>query len=131
VAVVDNRSFEVDGSSMPRRENEDGHFNCVFNSTSLLMVLDGHDGNRALEYVKEQMPEKILRMVEETVSHDEIKTNFVRIFKEIEKGFFHSMDDLLTERVVLKIDLNVSQMFLQCCILLCLYSSQRSVLIPQ
>jgi len=75
------------------------------------MVLDGHDGNRALEYVKEQMPEKILRMVEETISPDEIKHKFISIFKEVEKGFFHSMDDLLTERVVLKMDLNVSFFF--------------------
>jgi len=72
------------------------------------MVLDGHDGSRALEYVKEQIPEKILRMVEETISPDEIKSRLVSIFKEVEKGFFSSMDDLLTERVVLKMDLNVS-----------------------
>ena len=111
VAVADNRSYEADGSSTPRRNNEDGHFSCVFNSTSLLMVLDGHEGSRAVEYVKEQMPEKVLRMVEEIISHDEIKSKFIGIFKEVEKGFFHNMDDLLTERAVMKMDLNVSYFF--------------------
>ena len=93
---------------MPRRENEDAHFDCVFNSTSILMVLDGHDGSRALEYVKEQIPEKILRMVEETISPEEIRSKLATIFKEVEEGFFKSMDELLTERVILKMDLNVS-----------------------
>ena len=72
------------------------------------MVLDGHDGKRAQEYVKETMPELIVKMVEETVDHDQIKTKFVEIFQVVEKGFFHSIDELLTERAVIKIELDVS-----------------------
>lgn len=72
------------------------------------MVLDGHDGRRAQEYVKETMPELIVKMVEETVDHDQIKTKFVEIFQAVEKGFFRSIDELLTERAVIKIELDVS-----------------------
>ena len=105
---MDNRRFNPDGSLQSKRENEDGYFNCVFNSTSLLMVLDGHDGKRAQEYVKERMPELIVKMVEDTVNHDEIKAKFIKIFQTVEKEFFHSIDELLTERAVLKIELDVS-----------------------
>lgn len=108
MAIADNRRFNPDGSVQSKRENEDGYFNCVFNSTSLLMVLDGHDGRRAQEYVKETMPELIVKMVEETVDHDQIKTKFVEIFQAVEKGFFRSIDELLTERAVIKIELDVS-----------------------
>lgn len=106
--MVENRRFNTDGSIQSRRENEDGYFNCIFNSTSLLMVLDGHDGKRAQEYVKEEMPELIVRMVEDTGSNDEIRSNFVDIFRNVDKGFFRKIDDLLTERAVLKIELDVS-----------------------
>ena len=106
--MVENRRFNTDGSIQSRRENEDGYFNCIFNSTSLLMVLDGHDGKRAQEYAKEEMPEPIVRMMEETIATDEIRSNFVDIFKSVDKGFFHKIDDLLTERAVIKMDLNVS-----------------------
>ena len=106
--MVENRRFNTDGSIQSRRENEDGYFNCIFNSTSLLMVLDGHDGKRAQEYVKEEMPELIVRMVEDTVATDEIRSNFVDIFKRVDKGFFRKIDDLLTERAVIKIELDVS-----------------------
>ena len=116
VAIADNRRFNPDGSIQSKRENEDGYFNCVFNSTSLLMVLDGHDGKRAQEYVKETMPELIVKMVEETVDHDQIKTKFVEIFQSVEKGFFHSIDELLTERAVLKIELDVSTKMYYFCV---------------
>ena len=106
--MVENCRFNTDGSIQSRRENEDGYFNCIFNSTSLLMVLDGHDGKRAQEYAKEEMPELIVRMMEDTVATDEIRSNFVDIFKSVDKGFFRKIDDLLTERAVIKIDLNVS-----------------------
>ena len=106
--MVENRRYNEDGSIQSRRENEDGYFNCIFNSTSLLMVLDGHDGKRAQEYVKEEMPELIVRMVEETVTSDEIKSRFVEIFKNVDKGFFRNIDDLLTERAVIRIELDVS-----------------------
>ena len=108
VAVEDNCRFNPDGSIQSKRDNEDGYFNCIFNSTSLLIVLDGHDGRRAQEYVKETMPEAIVKMVEETVSHDEIKAKFVEIFAKAEKGFFDSIDNLLTDRAVIKIELDVS-----------------------
>ena len=72
------------------------------------MVLDGHDGRRAQEYVKELMPEQIVKMVEETVSHDEIRVKFSEIFKKVEKDFFNSIDGLLTERAVIRIELDVS-----------------------
>ena len=106
--MVENRRYNEDGSIQSRRENEDGYFNCIFNSTSLLMVLDGHDGKRAQEYVKEEMPELIVRMVEETITSDEIKSRFVEIFKSVDKGFFRNIDDLLTERAVIRIELDVS-----------------------
>ena len=106
--MVENRRFNTDGSIQSRRENEDGYFNCIFNSTSLLMVLDGHDGKRAQEYVKEEMPELIVRMVEDTIATDEIRSNFVDIFRSVDKGFFRKIDDLLTERAVIKIELDVS-----------------------
>lgn len=106
--MVENRRFNEDGSIQSRRENEDGYFNCIFNSTSLLMVLDGHDGKRAQEYVKEEIPELIVRMVEDTVTSDEIKSRFVEIFKNVDKGFFRKIDDLLTERAVIRIELDVS-----------------------
>ena len=106
--MVENRRYNEDGSIQSRRENEDGYFNCIFNSTSLLMVLDGHDGKRAQEYVKEEMPELIVRMVEETVTSDDIKSRFVEIFKNVDKGFFRNIDDLLTERAVIRIELDVS-----------------------
>lgn len=106
--MVENRRYNEDGSIQSRRENEDGYFNCIFNSTSLLMVLDGHDGKRAQEYVKEEMPELIVRMVEETVTSDEIKSRFIEIFKNVDKGFFRNIDDLLTERAVIRIELDVS-----------------------
>ena len=106
--MVENRRYNEDGSIQSRRENEDGYFNCIFNSTSLLMVLDGHDGKRAQEYVKEEMPELIVRMVEETVTSDDIKSRFVEIFKNVDKGFFRKIDDLLTERAVIRIELDVS-----------------------
>ena len=108
VAIADNRRLNSDGSIQSKRENEDGYFNCVFNSTSLLMVVDGHDGKRAQEYVKETMPELIVKMVEDTANHDEIKKKFAEIFATVEKGFFRSIDELLTERAVLKIELDVS-----------------------
>lgn len=72
------------------------------------MVLDGHDGKKAHEYVKNEMPELIVKMVENTVQNDDIKTKFTEIFKNVDKGFFRSIDDLLTERAVLKIELDVS-----------------------
>ena len=106
--MVENRRYNEDGSIQSRRENEDGYFNCIFNSTSLLMVLDGHDGKRAQEYVKEEMPELIVRMVEETVTSDDIKSRFVEIFINVDKGFFRKIDDLLTERAVIRIELDVS-----------------------
>jgi len=106
--MADNRRFNTDGSIMSSRENEDGYFNCIFNSSSLLMVLDGHDGKRAQEYVKDEMPELIVKMVENAVNHEDIKTKFVEIFKNVDKGFFHGIDELLTERAILKIELDVS-----------------------
>ena len=72
------------------------------------MVLDGHDGKRAQEYVKEEMPELLVRMVEDTTNHNEIKTRFVKIFDDVDKAFFHNIDELLRDRVVIKMDLNVS-----------------------
>lgn len=73
------------------------------------MVLDGHDGKRAQEYAKEEMPEAIVRMVEGTANQHEIKEKFVEIFKNVDKGFFRSIDDLLTERAIIKIELDVSK----------------------
>lgn len=108
VALTDNCRFNPDGSIQSRRDNEDGYFNCIFNSTNLLMVLDGHDGKRAQEYVKEEMPELLVKMAEETVSPEMIKAELVQIFKDVDRGFFRSIDTLLTERAVIKIELDVS-----------------------
>lgn len=72
------------------------------------MVLDGHDGKRAQEYVKEEMPELLVRMVEDTTNHNEIKTRFVKIFDDVDKAFFRNIDELLRDRAVIKMDLNVS-----------------------
>ena len=105
-----NRRFNPDGSIQSRRVNEDGYCSGIFNSTNLLMVLDGHNGNRAQEYAKEEMPGAIIKMVEDTVKHEEIKAKLVEIFENVDNGFFHNMDHLLDERRTIKMVLDVSKM---------------------
>lgn len=71
------------------------------------MVLDGHDGENAVEYAKMSLAGHLLSR-EIVGGPQEVADAIKKAFIETEKNFFLGMDDPIGRRLALKAEINVS-----------------------
>lgn len=73
----------------------------------LCMVLDGHDGEKAVEFVKVTLAGQLL-LHEIVGGPNEILVAIEKAFRETEKNFFLAMDDPIGRRLALRAEISVS-----------------------
>ena len=72
------------------------------------MVLDGHDGTNACDFVKEFLPGELFNRLGGTQGKpEEVRRAIMDTFLETEKRYFLSLDHLLTQKLTLQFELGV------------------------
>ena len=82
--------------SSPEHSNEDRHFVTVDDSTAVLAVMDGHDGDRGVAYALGKF-----RGMSSQVGYRDVAamTAFLNeMFRNVERSFFDDLRDVLRER---------------------------------
>lgn len=75
-------------------------------------VFDGHNGPRTADFTSQRIPAEILLgQLMGKESDAEVQEILRQAFLAVEKGFFESIDDLLAEKEKLRLQLQVSKMF--------------------
>ena len=69
------------------------------------MVLDGHDGTRACDFVQKHLPYSVLRS--DLESGDLVKS-LMMAFRSTEREFFIGIDPHITRRLTLVIEIQVN-----------------------
>lgn len=72
------------------------------------MVLDGHDGDNAVEYAQMSLAGRLLSDELPSDRTDVILKTIERAFRQTEQYFFRTMDDLIGRRLALKSEISVS-----------------------
>ena len=77
------------------------------------MVLDGHDGSKACDFVQKYLPSVLLRS--EFDGPEEMALKAVRYaFQNTEREFFLKIDPHITRKITLQIEMNVSSLCWEC-----------------
>lgn len=71
------------------------------------MVLDGHDGNRACEFVQKHLPDVLLRS-ELDGGGEAVRAALRVAFTSTEREFFIRIDPHITRKITLQIEMSVS-----------------------
>lgn len=102
-----NERYKLDASSYKDHENEDDSL--IFpNSNSLCMcVFDGHDGSRAVQYVRQYMKGNIFdtkswMKLSEFNHHEEMESALAEFFRVTDKDFFKSIKQYIDEKIYLQ-----------------------------
>ena len=81
------------------------YYTCTYqDKIQLYMVLDGHDGTRACDFVQKHLPYSVLRS---DLERDNISTALTMAFKNTEREFFIGIDPHITRRLTLVIEIQV------------------------
>ncbi|EDV27983.1 uncharacterized protein TRIADDRAFT_21120, partial [Trichoplax adhaerens] len=105
IGTVTNERIAPDGiSSCHEHEYDDCSFRLHYGNGSYLYgVFDGHDGKRAAVFASQRFPAEILleQRISRGISSCDVVNVLVDAFNSVERGFFESISDLLTERIEL------------------------------
>ena len=84
-------------------------YHCSNNGAELYMVLDGHDGTNACDFVKEFLPDDLFNRLGGISSSrpEEVRRAIHDSFLETEKKYFLSLDHILTQKLTLQFELGV------------------------
>lgn len=72
------------------------------------MVLDGHDGTRACDFVQKHLPHSVLRC---DLERGDIHTELIKAFRSTEREFFIGIDPHITRRLTLVIEIQVKDVW--------------------
>lgn len=96
----------IDGHSIVR-ESEDSHF-CfsLEDGCSLYGVFDGHDSNKLSNFVAQRIPAELLfDQLSGKKTDQEIKDVLQQAFTAVEKGYFESVIEFLSEKAALQFEI--------------------------
>ena len=81
------------------------YYTCTYqDKIQLYMVLDGHDGTRACDFVQKHLPHSVLRC---DLERGDIYKELVKAFRSTEREFFIGIDPHITRRLTLVIEIQV------------------------
>jgi len=107
VYSVVNERYVLDKVSIRDHENEDEFLVHSNDFSVCLCVMDGHDGQNAVKYVREYLWKKVFSTrswlkVSQVDNPDHIKTALVEFIKVIDADFFRSISTFINEKVHLQ-----------------------------
>jgi len=107
VCSVENERYVLDKASIRDHENEDEFLVHSNDFSVCLCVMDGHDGQNAVKYVREYLWKKVFSTrswlkVSQEDNADQIKTALVEFVKVIDADFFRSIGAFIHEKVRLQ-----------------------------
>ena len=84
------------------------YYTCNFqDKVQLYMVLDGHDGVRACEFVQKHLPNVLLRC-DLGSGGEAVKEALMVAFRNTEREFFKRIDPHIARKITLQIEISVS-----------------------